>query len=371
MTEREPAIPDIPRLAGNFDVRQLARVGTMASGEVTVGSAGTHTNDHVRAETHNENRSAWDGFTSMTERLRRWQQTTVGRWTTILVMAGPTAGLTAAMAACGGHPEKPAGIVANGPEQAGGAAGAAGGDQAPSVDRKIIGDAACYDGFATLSLEKQEACIDAFNDFTLDQVTSLSPLDQARWALGYREKLSGDQPGSEPDRLTFTSAITKERPLNAITNLMLQNHVTDVTRLAWMMQQPDKTQAEDPRTWAALFGIGTDAGSQAVKDAKALAENNLANGADFDTYLRSTVVNTQLFSTAPQEVKATPEEDGGFTVTFNAVHNSDDQTTAFTYRYYPYLFVDGDGAFRQMTPDDEVKILQGKPLIGAPVVKNA
>lgn len=339
----------------------------MASGEVTVGFAGRHTNDHVHPETHNEHLSVREGFTSMAERFRLWRRTTVGRWATVLTLAGAT---TATVAACGGDaPEKPAGIVADGPDR-GGVAGGANGEQATHQDRKIIGDAACYDGFATLSIEQQEACVDAFNEFTLDQVTSLSPLDQARWALGYRENLSGDQPGSEPDRLTYTSVLKKERPLAAVTNLMLQNHTADVARLAWMLQQPDKTQAEDPRTWAALFGVGTTAESQAVQDARNLAEHNVTNGADFNTYLRSVVTTTQLFG-LPQEVKAVEEKDGGYTVSFAATHSGDNKTTKFTYRFYPYLFVDGDGAFREMTPDDEIQILQGKPLIGAPVVTNA
>ncbi|HSE61934.1 MAG TPA: hypothetical protein VLA88_06640 [Candidatus Saccharimonadales bacterium] len=363
-TEREAAVSDFPKLAGGFDVRSLA-IGTMASGEVTVGLASRHTNDHIHPETHKEHLSAPDGFTSMAERFRQWRRTTIGRWATVVAMTTPTAG---AMAACG-SPEKPAGIVVHEPN----APGMAGGEvpSAQSVDRKIIGDAACYDGFSGLTTAQQEACVEAFNGFTLDQITSLSPLDQARWALGYREKITGDQPGSEPDRLTWTGALKKERPLTAITNLMLQNYTTDVTRLAWLMQQPDKSQAENPRTWAALFGVGTTESSMPVQDAKALAAHKPAGGISFEQYLQSTITTTQLFSGAPTGVKAVEQPDGGFIVTFTAEHNKDNADVLFTYRYYPYLFIDGDGAYRELTPDDEIKILQGKPLIGAPVVTNA
>jgi hypothetical protein len=351
---------DVPRLAGGVDVRELARGVLMASGEATVDFASRLTDGH-QPETHNENLNVTPGFRSILERLRYWRNTGIGRVATISILALPAGYLAACGSEHGAAANQPPAVAAQ-------AHGQGGGGEAQAGNRVIIGDAACYEGFANLTAEKQATCIDEFNHFTFEQVSQLAPLDQARWALGYRDMITGGEPS---ERLEWTSAIKKDIPLQAVAGNILQNHTQDVMRLAWMAQQPDfKALADDRRTWAALFGMGATAESQPIQDAKSIAESNPANGLTLDMYMRHLFTTTEVFTGSPQDIKATAEKDGGYTVSFAATHNRGDTTTTFTMRYYPYLHLDTDNGkpvYRELTENDEIKILQGKPLIGMPM----
>jgi hypothetical protein len=364
---REPA-PGLLRLAGGSDVLSLVDRRGEAPGNATADIASRQDGGHIR-ETHNGNINVVTGFTSMAESLRRWRRTTFGR----LATAGMIVGVTTLAASCsdadpGQHPPAAAGGVAAGGEAAGGQNG--------HSDRYIIGDAACYDGFAELSGAKQAECVEAFNDFTLDQVKKLSPLDQARWAMGYRDTIAGNELSST-ERLPWSNVMTKEIPRNALADMLLQTHTHDIIRVAWLMQQQDaefKAMGSDPLTWAALFGVGTEADSQPITDAKQLIADLPAGTASYETYLRSAVTRTDFFSSVATDVKAVKGEGGAYTLTFTATHNADNKETSFTYLFHPYLMqdTDSDGStvYRELKPGTTVNITQGNPLIGAPAPTN-
>jgi hypothetical protein len=351
----ELALPEVPRLQRGFDARTLARIpGVVAPGEATVDFASRRIDDYQPKETHKIDRTPVPGYKSMLERLRYWQHTAVGRVATIIALSSP------ALVACAHSNHGNA--VANQPPGAGVVENAGQGGGADAPKRVIIGDPACYDGFEKLDADKQAACAEIFTNFSLDQVKQLSPLDQARWSYDVHSKITH---GEDGQRLSWARAFETDNDAAMIANGWLTGYSQDVMRLAWMMQQPDqKTVAQDERTWAAFFGIGTTADSMPLKDARSFVESNPSGPMGLDDYMRYLITQKELFSAA-KDVKAARTTDGGYTLTFAANHaGGSTETFAVSFMNYLELKSENDKAVFRKAPHDEISTALGEPVLG-------
>jgi hypothetical protein len=348
----------VPRLSSGFDVRSLAELPlAVASGRATVDLASRHIDDHQPEETHERNLTVPRGFESILARINQLRQTAIGRAAIIVGLSAP------ALVACGraSHEtvvsQPPAAVAAQG-----GQAGAAEG----TPNRVIVGDPACYEDYATLPAEKQAACDEAFDNFTLEQVTSLSGLDQARWAYTYHHKLTGGEDGA---RLNWTRALETDQDAVSVADDWVTGYSQDVMWLAWMKQKDDKKDiANDPRTLAAFFGVGTTADSLPAKDAQWLAKEIPAGTMDINDYMRRVITSVELYGAA-KTVHSVRQDDGGYSLSFTSLHHSGTMQN-FSVRFRPYLHLD-KGAFRPVTDNDEASMLFGKPVLGMNEQPNA